>query len=104
LDLIHVANVSFAAFLNAASTSSNVVCFLTSTVKSTTEPVMVGTRSAVPSNLPFNCGNTKPIAFAAPVELGMILLLQHVLFLIKYLFYVVDPLMIDQLCMHELLS
>ena len=31
---------------------------------------MVGTRCADPSNLPFKEGNTKPIAFAAPVLLG----------------------------------
>ena len=36
------------------------------------EPVGVGTRSAVPSSLPFSSGRTNPIARAAPVVLGMI--------------------------------
>ena len=58
--------------MNAALISSLVAGFLISTVKSTIEPVTVGTRSAVPSNLPFNCGNTKQIAFAAPVDDGTI--------------------------------
>ena len=39
-------------------------------VNSVNEPVIVGTRCAEPSNLPFKEGNTKPIAFAAPVLLG----------------------------------
>ncbi len=32
---------------------------------------MVGTRKAIPVNLPFNAGNTLPTAFAAPVDEGM---------------------------------
>jgi len=46
-------NVSLAAFLNAALTSSTVTSFCNSTVKSMIEPVIVGTRKAVPSNFPF---------------------------------------------------
>jgi hypothetical protein len=43
------------------------------TVKSTTETLMVGTLKAIPVNLPANYGSTKPTAFAAPVDDGMIL-------------------------------
>src|SRR5690606_4625028 len=66
------AKVSLAAFLNAALTSSTVTSFFNSTVKSTIEPVTVGTRRAVPSNLPFKEGITRPIALAAPVDEGII--------------------------------
>jgi len=34
------------------------------------EPVGTGTRNAYPSNFPCRCGNTNPIAFAAPVLVG----------------------------------
>ena len=53
--------------------SSYVVPFLSLTVKSTTETFTVGTLKAIPVSLPFNDGITRPTAFAAPVELGMIL-------------------------------
>lgn len=43
------------------------------TVKSTTETLMVGTLKAIPVNFPFNSGNTKPTALAAPVVEGMML-------------------------------
>jgi len=35
--------------------------------------VGVGTRSETPSNLPFTSGSTRPVAFAAPVVVGMML-------------------------------
>ena len=62
---------SAAAFI-AAFTSSTVTFFSNSTVKSTTEPSGVGTLIDNPCNLPANSGITKPTAFAAPVEVGMI--------------------------------
>merc|ERR550514_2200640 len=43
------------------------------TVKSTTDTSAVGTRKAIPVNLPFNSGITLPTALAAPVPDGMIL-------------------------------
>ena len=46
---------------------------LTTAVKIVVEPVTTGTRCAEPINLPFNSGITRPIAFAAPVELGTML-------------------------------
>ena len=39
--------------------------------RSVTEPSGTGTRIAMPSSLPFSCGSTRPVAFAAPVEVGM---------------------------------
>ena len=45
---------------------------LTTATKIVEDPVGTGTRWAEPINLPFNSGITKPIAFAAPVELGTI--------------------------------
>ena len=39
-------------------------------VKSITETVDVGTRKAIPVNLPFSSGMTSPTAFAAPVSDG----------------------------------
>ena len=38
------------------------------------EPVGTGTRSAYPSSLPLSSGSTRPMAFAAPVEVGTMLL------------------------------
>ena len=53
-----------AAFI--AALISSAVTFLPRTLTSSVkEPVMVGTRCALPSNFPFNSGNTSPIAFAA---------------------------------------
>jgi glyceraldehyde 3-phosphate dehydrogenase len=37
---------------------------------SVAEPVGIGTRSANPSSLPLSAGSTRPIALAAPVEVG----------------------------------
>jgi len=61
------------AFLKAAKISFKEVSFLVRTTKSTTDPSAVGTRKAIPDNFPFNCGQTIPTAFAAPVEDGMML-------------------------------
>ena len=66
-------NVSLAAAFIALLICSTVGVFASSTTKSITEPVIVGTRTAKPCNLPFSLGNTKPIALAAPVEVGTIL-------------------------------
>ena len=41
-------------------------------LRSTTETFGTGTRIATPSSLPFSSGSTSPIAFAAPVEVGII--------------------------------
>ena len=46
--------------------------FSVTTVKSIRETFGVGTLIAVPSNLPFKLGKTKLIAFAAPVDVGII--------------------------------
>lgn len=61
------------ASLNAALTSLAVTCAFTSHTKSTSETVGVGTRTDRPFNLPCKSGITSPIAFAAPVEVGIIL-------------------------------
>jgi len=42
------------------------------TVRSTTLTLRVGTLNAIPVSFPLSCGITKPTAFAAPVELGII--------------------------------
>ena len=47
------------------------VFFLDKKVRSISETFEVGTLIAVPSNLPFIFGKTRPIAFAAPVEVGI---------------------------------
>src|SRR5204863_1405483 len=64
----------FAAAFNAAFTDSFVAVLSTNTVRSTTLTLGVGTRIAYPSSLPFNSGITKCNAFAAPVELGIMLI------------------------------
>jgi len=46
---------------------------LTTATNSVVEPVGTGTLCAAPSNLPLNSGITRPIALAAPVELGTML-------------------------------
>ena len=56
--------------LTAALISAGEASLLRSAVKSTTETVGVGTRKAMPVNLPFSSGMTRPTAFAAPVLLG----------------------------------
>src|SRR5438093_1190270 len=54
--------------------ASTVVSLSSTAEKSVTDPSGVGTRKAPPFNLPFNSGITSPIAFAAPVVDGMILM------------------------------
>eukprot|EP00438_Fugacium_kawagutii_P004114 Skav212866 [mRNA] locus=scaffold151:16248:26844:+ [translate_table: standard] len=49
------------------------VSFSAVKVRSTTETSGVGTRKAMPVNLPLVVGSTSPTAFAAPVALGMML-------------------------------
>ena len=66
--------ISFSeADLMAALISSYEADFSKRTVKSTTETSAVGTRKAIPVNLPFKVGITLPTAFAAPVEEGIML-------------------------------
>jgi len=60
------------AFLSAELISATEASFANSTVKSVAQPVGTGTLRAYPSSLPFNSGRTKEIAFAAPVEVGII--------------------------------
>ncbi len=60
-----------AASLRAALTSSFVVDVLTSQTRSTNETVGVGTLTESPFSLPCNSGMTSPIAFAAPVDVGI---------------------------------
>ncbi|SHX28876.1 Uncharacterised protein [Mycobacteroides abscessus subsp. abscessus] len=45
-----------------------------SAVRSVTDPVGTGTRNAYPSSLPLSSGNTNPMALAAPVEVGTMLI------------------------------
>src|SRR5215216_3418169 len=54
---------SQAAF-TALFTSSTVVGFLATKVRSTIETLMVGTRIEKPSSLPLRCGSTRPTAAA----------------------------------------
>jgi len=54
----------------AALTSSTLVGRDTSHTRSTTEPVITGARTAIPFSLPSSSGTTRPIAFAAPVDVG----------------------------------
>src|ERR1700678_2012926 len=60
-----------AAAFNAPLTSSALVSRAPPTVRSTTEPVGTGARTAKPFSLPCSAGITSPIAFAAPVEAGI---------------------------------
>ena len=53
--------------------SSTVTFPLTTATKIVVDPVGVGTRCAEPISFPFSSGITRPIAFAAPVELGTML-------------------------------
>src|SRR6266545_1907658 len=64
---------SAAAFI-AALTSSTVVSRDTVTVRSVAEPFGTGTRRAYPSSLPLRSGSTRPMALAAPVEVGTMLI------------------------------
>ncbi len=61
-----------ARFLTASLSSSAVTSFLSSATKSTTETSGVGTRKAIPFIFPFSSGITRPIALAAPVDVGTI--------------------------------
>src|SRR5690348_14510690 len=61
-----------AASLIALLISSLSVFFLATNLKSISETFGVGTRIAVPSSLPLSSGSTRPTAFAAPVEVGII--------------------------------
>ena len=60
-----------AACLTTALISSLEAAVFSSTVRSVAEPVGTGTRMAYPSSLPFKCGRTRAIAFAAPVLVGI---------------------------------
>ena len=53
-------------------TSSLVTSFFSVSTISATEPLLTGTRSAIPSSLPSNSGITTPIDFAPPVVVGII--------------------------------
>ena len=61
-----------AAAVIASLTSSLVVARLATNLKSITETFGVGTRIETPSSLPLSSGSTRPTAFAAPVEVGII--------------------------------
>src|SRR6187401_3666770 len=61
-----------AASFTALLISSLSVLRLATNLKSIIETLGVGTRIATPSSLPFSSGSTKPTAFAAPVEVGII--------------------------------
>ena len=60
-----------AACCSALLTSSTVVARLAVKVRSTSETLMVGTRTAKPSSLPLSSGSTSPTAAAAPVLVGI---------------------------------
>src|SRR3954454_1309433 len=60
-----------AAALKASLTSSGVVSRDTVAVKSTTEPVITGARTANPVSLPWSSGSTRPTALAAPDDAGI---------------------------------
>ena len=62
----------FAASWNALLIDATVAGFDSSTVKSMSETLGVGTRMAVPFIFPFSSGMTSWMAFAAPVEAGII--------------------------------
>ena len=54
----------------AAFTESTSVERFTVHTRSTTEPVGIGARTAMPFSFPSSSGITSPIALAAPVEVG----------------------------------
>src|SRR5258706_3616519 len=60
-----------AACITALLTSSTVVARFATKARSTMDTLMVGTRMAQPSSLPFNSGSTRPTAAAAPVLVGI---------------------------------
>jgi len=47
---------------------------LTTAIRIVVEPVTTGTRCAEPMSLPLSSGITRPIALAAPVEFGTMLI------------------------------
>src|ERR1700739_2688625 len=61
-----------AAFSISVLTSSREVSRAASNLKSISDTFAVGTRIAVPSSFPLSAGRTRPTAFAAPVEVGII--------------------------------
>ena len=63
-----------AALRNAALTASAEASTLSSALKSVIDPVGTGTRSAVPSSLPFIASITRLVARAAPVDVGTMLI------------------------------
>ena len=63
-----------AAALKAALISSTDAGFFRLATKSVMEPVGTGTRSEVPSSFPFIDSNTKLVALAAPVLVGVMLI------------------------------
>merc|ERR1719473_2194771 len=66
-----------AASLMAATISSYLAGFSRRQVRSTTDTSGVGTRNAMPVNLPFTAGRHLPTALAAPVEEGMMFCEAH---------------------------
>ena len=62
-----------AASANALLTSATEGTPRTTAVKSVMEPSCSGTRSDVPSSRPFMASSTRPVARAAPVEVGTML-------------------------------
>ncbi len=70
-------SVDAACFLKSALISSVLQVFLfwfNVTTRCTNEPSGVGTRTAEPISFPFSSGMTTPIAVAAPVEVGTMLI------------------------------
>ena len=63
-----------AAFFMAAFISSFVTSLPNTATKSTMDTSGVGTRRDMPFIFPAQLGRTKPIAFAAPVLVGMMLI------------------------------
>ena len=63
-----------AAAWKAALISATDADVLSRAVKSVIEPSGTGTRSEVPSSLPFIASSTRPVARAAPVEVGTMLI------------------------------
>jgi len=60
-----------AAALKASLSSSTLVSRAASKVRSTSEPVITGARTAKPVSLPLSSGSTRPTALAAPLDVGM---------------------------------
>ena len=56
----------------ACFVSAGAVCFFATILRSMTDTFGVGTRMETPSSLPMSSGRTRPIAFAAPVDVGII--------------------------------